>query len=103
MVEFGNKPIPVAPAPERAPEPSEDTTFGGEPELSETHVIDGEQATAPPEIPWNGCSFIPPRRPSVDKPPETAPKVTSPDKVTEKPKPKKKKGKHNKKKRRHGR
>jgi len=111
MVEFGNKPIEVteAPAPKRKPEPPDDTGFGGEPgpELSETPVIDEEQSTAPVEsdafaLTQDGLDDM--GEPSIDKPPETGPKVTAPKKATEKPKPKKKnKNKHNKKKRRHGR
>ena len=129
MVEFGNKPIEVAPAPERKkkPEPSEDTTFGGEPELSETPVIDEVQATAPvePQTPAeahetlksiNGVESAPPPTEPYPEPQtlkETVAKVSEPKPdIPKNPplskcraKPLKKKGnrKHNKKKRRHGR
>jgi len=98
MVKFGNNPdsITVTPAPKRRKTPKP-TSFGGEPELSETPVIDDVQATAPVDKP----DPIPKRtQEALDRGPTPAPKSWKPPKTL---RPKKKKNKHSKKKRRHGR
>ena len=131
MVEFGKnlKNITVTPAPERKKKPKpEPSGFGGEPAVAPIEpqtpagVLTGKDPEPEPlELPdaaSGGTVETQFARPgpepdSVDKPAETAPKVTAPEKIILPDNPplskcrakplNKKKHKHNKKKRRHGR